>query len=685
MRMTPARILVVEDEAIVAKDLEYQLIKLGYDVVGCAVSFAGALEEAERLSPDLVLMDIQLRNKRDGIEAARLLRQHYGLAVIFMTAYSDPTTLRRASDVDAAGYLLKPFDERELSTAIEIALHKREAGERIRSMDRWQTATMNSIGDGVIATDLQGQVTFINRAAEELIGWLERETHGRPFDQFVTLIEASSRRPIEGPVQEAIAAGVVVKSSSETLLITRRGAEIPIETFAAPIRNDDGSLTGGMMVFRDTTSTRRAETELKETVHRLDLMVNTDPLTGVLNRRGLEQVLQREASASLRNGDSQVILLDLDDFKRINDAWGHAVGDVVLKEVTRRLTVALRSGDYLARAGGDEFIVLLPQTRRAEAAVVAERFRLAVTGSAMAEISGQPVRVTASLGLATLPREAVSVEALLAATHKTLQMSKETGKNRVGSRGSASGLSGVLESLYRLENYRAVSMPIVDLATEDVVGHEFLSRVALPPDINIDMLELLQVARENRLLTHVDRLCLGVCVSAASRLSQGLRIHVNVLPDTLVCGPVQDLLGSLALKHGSRYCIEISEQQIVGDAASLKAPIRSLRKAGLMIALDEVGFGRSCLESLVLWEPEIVKIDKARVIGIARDTALQRSLTTLVRLLDGLGSEVIAVGIESRDDLDFLKSIGISRGQGFLWGRPRRTWNRKAPDCSIRP
>jgi DNA-binding NarL/FixJ family response regulator len=103
--MTPAKILVVEDEAIVAKDLEYQLIKLGYDVVGCAVSFAGALEEAERLSPDLVLMDIQLRNKRDGIEAARLLRQHYGLAVIFMTAYSDPTTLRRASDVDPAGYL----------------------------------------------------------------------------------------------------------------------------------------------------------------------------------------------------------------------------------------------------------------------------------------------------------------------------------------------------------------------------------------------------------------------------------------------------------------------------------------------------------------------------------------------------------------------------------------------------
>jgi PAS domain S-box-containing protein len=153
-------------------------------------------------------------------------------------------------------------------------------------MDRWQTATMNSIGDAVVATDLQGQVTFMNRAAEDLIGWLERETHGRPFDEFVTLIEASSRRPIEGPVQEAIGAGIVVKLSSETLLIARGGAEIPIETFAAPIRNDDGSLTGGLIVFRDTTNTKRAETELKETVHRLDLMVNTDPLTGVLKSAG---------------------------------------------------------------------------------------------------------------------------------------------------------------------------------------------------------------------------------------------------------------------------------------------------------------------------------------------------------------------------------------------------------------
>jgi EAL domain-containing protein (putative c-di-GMP-specific phosphodiesterase class I) len=228
--------------------------------------------------------------------------------------------------------------------------------------------------------------------------------------------------------------------------------------------------------------------------------------------------------------------------------------------------------------------------------------------------------------------------------------------------------------LQRSQNYQAFSMPIVDLATERVTGYEFLSRL-IAPDLTVEMPELLQLARDNSILTMVDRFCLGACVSAASRLSQGLRVHVNLLPATLLAVPVEELLGGLPFKHGVRYCIEISEQQIVGDPAALKAPIRALRKAGLVIALDEVGYGRSCLESLVLWEPEIVKIDKSRVIGVARDTALQKSLTTLLRLLRALGSEVTAVGIENRDDLDCLTALGVSSGQGFLWGQPQRDWN----------
>jgi diguanylate cyclase (GGDEF)-like protein/PAS domain S-box-containing protein len=668
--MTPAKILLVEDDVIVAKDLESQLSKLGYDVVGSAVSFSGALQEAERVSPDLVLMDIQLRHRKDGIDAARVLRHHYDLAVVFMTAYSDPLTLRRATETEPAGYLLKPFDERELSTAIEIALYRHEAGQSTRRMHRWHTATMNSIGDAVIATDLQGQVTFMNPAAELLTGWSGRDACGRPLDQVATLIEVSSRRPLEGLFQRAISEGIVLNGSSETLLIARNGTEIPIEGCAAPIRNDDGTRAGAVSAFRDITDKRRAETELKATLHRLDIMVNADPLTGVLNRRGLEQLLHREATASLRHGGCQLILLDLDDFKRINDSWGLVAGDAVLKEVSRRLTATLRSGDHLVRVGGDEFIIVLPQTRPAEAAVVAERCRLTLTGSVVTEVAGHPVHVTASLGMATLPMGAVSVDAVLEATQQTLRMSKNTGKNRVNSADGSGGLAGVLESLQRAENYRAVSMPIVDLATECVVGYEFLSRIVLPNGFNMAMPDLLHVAREHRMLTLVDRRCLEACVSAASRVSQGLRVHLNLLPSTLLSGPVEALLSGLALKHGLRYCTEISEQQIVGAPVYLKDAIRALRQAGLCIALDEVGFGRSSLESLVSWEPEIVKIDKSRVSGVAHDHALQRSLKALLRLLDGLGSEVIADGIENREDLEFVKSVGISRGQGFLWGHP---------------
>jgi diguanylate cyclase (GGDEF)-like protein len=430
------------------------------------------------------------------------------------------------------------------------------------------------------------------------------------------------------------------------------------------------------VVAQRTLELRRTNDALRrEVVRRVTAqkIANIDPLTELLNRRGLEAELATEIRRARRTGATlAAVLLDCDDFKRINETLGHAVGDIVLKEIANRLKEALRPTDHLGRIGGDEFLALLPDTRRAESLLVAERLRLSVSDSPVRLPSG-PLTCTASLGIELVPTDVLSIEEVLARTHLSLQHSKRTGKNRVSShaRGAPRGLSlhPVVESLKRGKSFRAVKQAIRSLSDETVVGFEFLSR---GPKGGFEMPgTFFRLALESNILTLVDLHCLRACLAAARQLSPRMRCHVNLLPSTLIDMPEERLVELFPPAGGGpRFCVEVGEQQFIGDPSCLRGPVRTLKEAGIQVAIDDVGFGRSSLETLILLEPDVVKIDQKVVKGAARDPGKERSLRRLVGAARALGSELVAEGIESRDDLELLRAVGVSSGQGFLWDRP---------------
>ncbi len=421
------------------------------------------------------------------------------------------------------------------------------------------------------------------------------------------------------------------------------------------------------------------EKELRQTNERLEKLSLLDPLTGLLNRRGLQDALSREISRLNRDeSDLMALILDLDNFRQINESLGHAVGDVVLKELSVKLSSCVRITDYVARVGGDEFLVLMPQTRYAEGSCVAQKIRRAISGSPVSLSLESTFRVTASLGLLTVTDDVVSVDELLSGVHKILEMSKKQGKDQVSyedaekiktNRQEDGHFADVIGALKEQTHYRVLKQPIYDLRESRQVGYEFLSRFSVPglelPD------DFFRVCFENNILTLVDRHCFKNCIQASSELPMEVKRHLNIFPSTMIDIPIRNLLQALGEKViDKNFCLEISEQQIIGDPSYLVEPVAHLKKSGIEIAIDDVGFGRSCLESLILLEPNVVKIDKKLVNGISKNSWCEKSLQRFLKVTQALGSEVIAEGIESKEDMETLVSLGVQFGQGYFLGRP---------------
>lgn len=263
MTAPDARVLVVEDEAIVAMDISVRLRALGYDVVGPASTGEEALELAGRERPDLVLMDIMLRGGMDGVEAARRIREATGAPVVYLTAYADESTLLRAKVAEPLGYLLKPFEERELRTTIETALYKHRTEVRLRESERWLATTLRSIGEAVIATDERGRVKLINPAAEKLTGWPQEEALGRDLSEVFQLAdEATGRRA--GPTTDSadFARGAAVSRRADVVLLSRDGRPTPVEASASAITDEKGDLRGSVLIFKDISERRRLAGQL---------------------------------------------------------------------------------------------------------------------------------------------------------------------------------------------------------------------------------------------------------------------------------------------------------------------------------------------------------------------------------------------------------------------------------------
>ncbi len=392
---------------------------------------------------------------------------------------------------------------------------------------------------------------------------------------------------------------------------------------------------------------------LRETNLRLEKMALLDPLTELYNRRGLQQALRRELQILSREGGKLLVLfLDIDDFKKINDSLGHPVGDILLKEIARKIQDSVRASDHVARIGGDEFLLLLPKTPLKEGLRLAERLRFAVSNTTVTLSEKETLKITASFGLTSVPDHATSVDDLLAISDPFLRQSKNEGKNRVSyqlpegteSHAEISDSEHLTELMRNGNDFFALKQPIMRLADQSIVGYEFLSRLKNSgvhmPD------EFFRVAMENNMLTLVDHHCFRSCISAAAALPSRIHRHINLFPATMIDLAVEEIVEKLAVNcPAESYCLEISEQQILGEPSHLIGPVEEFKRHGISIAVDDVGFGNTCLESLILLEPDVIKLDKKYIRGIAQDLHVERSLRRTLKVAEDLNAEVIAEGI----------------------------------------
>ena len=350
-------ILVVEDERVVARDIQRSLVDLGYKVPATAASADQAIRLASERCPDLVLMDIRIKGERDGIEAATILRERFDVPIVYLTAYADEATVERAKQTQPFGYLMKPVKTYELRSAVEIALFKHEMDKQLRQdrEERWHPATtMRSIGDAIISTDAAGRINYMNPVAEALTGWKAEQAQGRMSEEILRLVRDDRlRTPIANPLQVALDEGRPL--SVDGVLVRTAGHEHFISDSTAPIVGDGGSVLGAVMVFRDVGDQRRLQRQLEQAdrlasvgtmaagvVHEVN-----NPLTFILSNISfvLEEIRQRMGQPG--GTDTRAWMKELEGALADAEEGTKRIGKIVtdLKTFTRPSTDCAETAD----------------------------------------------------------------------------------------------------------------------------------------------------------------------------------------------------------------------------------------------------------------------------------------------------------------------------------------------------
>jgi diguanylate cyclase (GGDEF)-like protein/PAS domain S-box-containing protein len=278
--------------------------------------------------------------------------------------------------------------------------------DEVRLTGEGALAALDSIGDAVLCIDLAGNVTYLNPVAERMTGWAAVDASGRPLQEVLPIIDAESREPVRNPLAMAIARDAACALSVNSLLVHRDGRETAIEDTAAPIHDRHGRVTGAVIVFHDVGAARALSLRMSQ-------LAQHDVLTGLPNRLLLNDRLERAISTARRHDRSLAVLfMDLDGFKRINDCFGHAVGDQLLQSVARRLTAGVRTSDTVCRQGGDEFVVLLSEVTSAAGATFSADNLLAAI-AAPHRIGDRDLHVTSSVGIGVYPADGTDAETLI--------------------------------------------------------------------------------------------------------------------------------------------------------------------------------------------------------------------------------------------------------------------------------
>ncbi|MFP5505665.1 MAG: EAL domain-containing protein [Gammaproteobacteria bacterium] len=540
--------------------------------------------------------------------------------------------------------------------------------------------TLHSIGDGVITTNHNGRVKYMNPVAQRLLGVDLDDVGGQFLPDIMPLVDEETGAPLEHPILACLRENRTVELDTDCALRLRSGALIPIADSAAPIRDRHGAVRGAVMVFHDVSVARNLQ-------HELSYQASHDPLTGLYNRREFDREVQRALEHVERDGHEHTLCyLDLDQFKVVNDTCGHAAGDQLLYKLTAYLQSTLRKADVLARLGGDEFGLLLMHCSMQRALEVAEKLRETINAFRF-QWQGKTFQIGASIGIVALTPRIGSATEALAAADMACYAAKDDGRNRihvyrqddedlVRRREEMSMVTAVQRALAdnNLELFVQVIAPVREHMP--LPHYEVLVRMRDPEGKHISPGAFIPAAERFQLMSAIDRWVVSHAVrlaAAQSQRGQPIELSINLSGQSLSEDLFLDYVIGEIERSGVRpehLCFEITETAAINNLARAVRFMTTIRRLGCHFALDDFGSGMSSFGYLKSLPVDVLKIDGGFIRRVHENPVDQAMVKAIREVAELMHMKTVAEFVENAEILEVLRDIGIDRAQGYYLGRP---------------
>ncbi len=682
MGSRPAKmILLIEDDSEETHLIREMLTGSGSHIFD--IAYVQSMNDAEKYlvthSVDIVLLDMGLADSQ-GQEAVRQVHAAAPrVSIVLLISADDEAIAIQAIRDGAQDYLIKgQIEPRELIRAL-VNSAERKIIEQIQITEKERAqVTLDCIGDAVICTDTSGNITFLNRVAETMTGWPLKDATGRTMAECVRIVDAATGKAVVDPMAKAASQNRAGNIPLNSVLISRDGREVSIEDSVAPIHDHEGAVTGAVMVFRDVSAARMLEKELAHSAHH-------DFLTGLPNRMLLNnQISQAISLARRQRCQAAVLFLDLDGFKEINDSVGHLVGDKLLQSVAQRLLECVRAPDSVSRQGGDEFIVVLQELKRPEdAATIVGRLLKAVAD--VYSIDQHKIYVTTSIGVSICPGDGEDAETLIHKADAAMYHAKKSGKqtykffrpemilNSPDFQSIERDLGHALDRNEFILHYQ----PKIDLKTGATVGAEALARWIHPRRGSVPPSQFIPIAEESGLILSIGAWVLReACTQARAWADAGMpaiTVAVNISEIQLQTDHFLDglfeTLNATGLDPESLE-LEVSESVLKKRSEQTTSLLRVLRDRGVKVSVDNFGIGDPKLTGLHKLPLDGLKIDRAVIGRIAGNPNETAKVSAIITMGKDLKLRVIAEGVETADDLRFLRAHHCDEAVGYYLGFP---------------
>lgn len=550
--------------------------------------------------------------------------------------------------------------------------------------------TLESIAEGVITTDNEGRIDYMNRAAEGMTGMDRESAAGHQVSEVFSLIDEADRRSLGDPVERCLAMRRRVNMGRRALLVSRDNEhEHSVEITASPIKGPGNSITGTVVVFHDVS-------ELRGLTRQMSYQATHDPLTGLVNRREFERRLQ-EAMDSTHTEESAHILcyMDLDRFKAVNDSCGHLAGDNMLREVAKLIRDQVRDSDFVGRLGGDEFGTLLIGCPIEKAAQIGADICNAVADYRFVW-QDKIFNIGISVGLVEVTQSSGSLQDVMSAADSACYVAKQRGRGQVHvysardeaiarERGDIQWLRQMQTALHE-DRFELALQPIIAMGGQES-GPAYEVFIRLPDERGriANSAEFLRPAQRYQLMPQIDRWVVSSTLSAMNageiRLPRGRSCSINISGQTLTdegfLGFVVETLDRSGVSPGS-ICFEVNESVVTTDMQHVQRFIEVLHGIGCEFSLDDFGSGLGAFSRLKSLPVDYLKIDGIYTQGLRNDEINQEMVSAMIKLARTMQFRVIAEQVENQQDFDWLRSAGVDFVQGYFIEEPTTLGNTSA-------